>query len=158
MPDPVSRLLVSSLPEENLLVNLPAEDRASVVKALVQNLVATGKIQKGQAAAVTRLVNEREEKGSTAIGGGVAMPHARVSFSDAVIAAFALLAGGDGFNALDGAPVRYVFLVLTPKDNEDLHREMLRAVTGFVRKPIHLKALSGCHTPAEIKSVFQDYA
>jgi len=158
MPDPVSRLLVSSLPEENLLVNLPAEDRPSVVKALIQNLVATGKIQKGQAAAVTRLVNEREEKGSTAIGGGVAIPHTQVSFSDTVIAAFALLANGSGFNALDGAPVRYVFLILTPKDNVPLHHEMLKAVTSFVRRHIPIKALSGCRTPAEIKSVFQDYA
>ncbi|MCC8165684.1 MAG: PTS sugar transporter subunit IIA, partial [Planctomycetes bacterium] len=100
----------------------------------------------------------REGLGSTAIGGGVAIPHARIGFSDEPLMAFALLRDGEGFNSLDGAPVHFVFMVLTPKDDDEAHREVLRAITYFVKRPIHLKALAGCKTSADVKSVFVDYA
>lgn len=146
--------------EENIVVDLPSEDHASVMKALVQNLVATELISKGHASTVSRLLNERESLGSTAIGGGVAIPHARIGFTEDPILAFALLKHGDGFKALDGAPVHFVFMVLTPsgKENDEVHRQVLKAITAFVRVPVHLKALAGCKTPADVKSVFLDYA
>ena len=158
MPDSPTRVLAELVREENVIVDLPAEDHASVIKALVQNLVTTGLISKGHSSTVSRLLNEREALGSTAIGGGVAIPHARISFTEDPIVAFALLKGGDGFKALDGAPVKFVFMVLTPKEDHEVHRQVLKAITAFVKPHIHLKALSGCKTPVDVKSVFVDYA
>lgn len=158
MPDSPSQLLAELINEENILVDLPAEDHASVVKALVQNMVTTGLVTKTHTSTVSRLLNEREALGSTAIGDGVAIPHARIGFSDEPLMAFALLRGGEGFNSLDGASVQFVFMVLTPKDNDETHRQVLRAITYFVKQPIHRKALSGCKTAADVKSVFVDYA
>lgn len=158
MPDSPSAMLAELINEENILVDLGNEDRTSVVKALVENMVATDLVSKANTSDVSRLLGEREELGSTAIGGGVAIPHARIGFSDEPLMAFALLENGGGFNSLDGAPVKFVFMVLTPKDDEEVHRNVLRAITYFVKQPIHLKALSGCKSPAEVKSVFLDYA
>ncbi len=158
MPDSPSKMLAELIREENILVDLASEDHAAVVKSLVQNMVATGLVAKNHTSTVSRLLNEREALGSTAIGGGVAIPHARIGFSDEPLLAFALLKHGAGFNSLDGAAVNFVFLVLTPKENDDIHRTVLRAITYFVKQPIHLKALSGCRTPADVKSVFLDYA
>ena len=158
MPDSPSEILTELIQEANILVNLPSEDHASVVKALVQNMVATDLVAKTHASTVTRLLNEREAVGSTAIGGGVAIPHARIGFSEDPLVAFALLRDGAGFNSLDGAPVHFVFMVLTPKEDEQVHRDVLRAITYFAKKPVHLKALAGCKTAADVKSVFDDYA
>ncbi len=158
MPDSPSSILAELIHEENILVDLPAEDHAAVVKALVANMVSTDLVAKANTSTVSRLLNERESLGSTAIGGGVAIPHARIGFSDEPLMAFALLRDGEGFNALDGAPVKFVFMVLTPKDDDEAHREVLRAITYFVKQPIHLKALAGCKTAADVKSVFVDYA
>lgn len=158
MPDSPTSILADLIREENVVVDLPSEDHSSVIKALVQNMVATGLIAKSHSSTVSRLLNEREALGSTAIGGGVAIPHARISFTEEPIAAFALLKSGSGFRALDGAPVNFVFLVLTPKDDHEAHRQVLKAITAFVKPQIHLKALSGCKTPGDIKSVFVDYA
>lgn len=151
-------MLATLLREDNIIVDLPSEEHSAVTKALVQNMVATELIAKTQTSTVSRLLNEREALGSTAIGGGVAIPHARIGFSEVPLLTFALLKNGEGFNALDGASVKFVFMVLTPKDNEDIHRQVLRAITFFVKQPIHLKALSGCKTAADVKSVFNDYA
>ena len=158
MPDSPSKILAELILEENILVDLPSEDHATVVKSLVQNMVSTGLVAKTNTSTVSRLLNEREAVGSTAIGDGVAIPHARIGFSEEPLMAFALLKNGEGFNALDGASVQFVFMVLTPKDNDEIHRQVLRAITAFVKQPIHRKALSGCKTPAEVKSVFVDYA
>ncbi len=158
MPDSPSEILADLIQEANILVDLPAEDHASVVKALVQNMVATDLVSKTHASTVTRLLNEREAMGSTAIGGGVAIPHARIGFSEEPLLAFALLRDGAGFNSLDGAPVHFVFMVLTPKEDDDAHRAVLRAITYFVKKPVHMKALAGCRTAEDVKSVFDDYA
>lgn len=158
MPDSPTSILAELIREENVVVDLPSEDRATVIKALVQNMVATELISKGHSSTVSRLLNKREELGSTAIGGGVAIPHARIGFTEEPIVSFALLKNGEGFNALDGAPVNFVFLVLTPEKDDEAHRQVLRAITAFVKPHIHLKALSGCKTPDDVKSVFQDYA
>ncbi|MCD7897339.1 MAG: PTS sugar transporter subunit IIA [Planctomycetaceae bacterium] len=158
MPDSPSSILAELIHEENILVDLPTEDHALVVKALVANMVSTDLVAKANTSTVSRLLNERESLGSTAIGGGVAIPHARIGFSDEPLMAFALLRDGAGFNSLDGAPVHFVFMVLTPKDDDEAHREVLRAITYFVKQPIHLKALAGCKTPTDVKSVFVDYA
>lgn len=141
-----------------IIVEPEAEDRASVFKALVKLLSDTGKINISQAGTAARLLNEREAVGSTAIGGGVALPHARVKFSDKVLGALALLKKGAGFNALDGGPVRYVFLLLTPKDDDALHIATLKAITQFTRDHTHLKALSGCKTPEAVHGVLRDYS
>lgn len=158
MPDSPSKMLAELIHEENILVDLPSEEHGAVIKALVQNMVSTELVAKTHTSTVSRLLNEREAVGSTAIGGGVAIPHARIGFSDEPLMAFALLRDGEGFNSLDGAPVHFVFMVLTPKDSDESHRAVLRAITAFVKQPIHLKALSGCKTPADVKSVFVDYA
>lgn len=158
MPDSPSSILSELINEENILVDLPSEEHSAVIKALVQNMVSTDLVAKANTSTVSRLLNERESLGSTALGGGVAIPHARIGFSDEPLMAFALLRNGDGFNALDGAPVHFVFMVLTPKDDEEIHRNVLKAITYFVKQHVHLKALAGCKTPSDVKSVFVDYA
>ena len=158
MPDSPSEILADLIREENILVDLPSEEHSAVIKAMVQNMVSTELVAKSNTSTVSRLLNEREALGSTAIGGGVAIPHARIGFSEEPLMAFALLKDGLGFNSLDGASVHFVFMVLTPKDDDEIHRDVLKAITFFAKKPIHLKALSGCKTPADVKSVFQDYA
>lgn len=158
MPDSPSKMLAELIHEENILVDLPSEEHGAVIKSLVQNMVSTELVSKTHTSTVSRLLNERESVGSTAIGGGVAIPHARIGFSDEPLMAFALLKNGDGFNSLDGGSVHFVFMVLTPKENDNSHRAVLRAITAFVKQPIHLKALSGCKTSSDVKSVFVDYA
>ena len=152
---------VPSLPaafqQRNILVGPEREDCASVFKTLVGNLVDAGRVTRGQAASALRAVNRREAVGSTAIGDGVALPHARVDFTDGVIGAFALLEGGADFKSLDGAPVRFVFLLLTPEADDELHTAFLRSVTRFTSVTIHRNALAGCKTPKDVYGVFKDY-
>lgn len=72
----------------------------------------------------------REKLGSTALGRGVAMPHARVAWLDAPAALLARLAQPIEMGARDGEPVDLVFLVLWP---EALSEGFLPALSDICR-------------------------
>ncbi len=62
--------------------------------------------------AVTRRVMEREQLASTALGAGVAIPHARIDVGEKPVIAIGRNVAGVDFGAPDGAPVQLIFLVL----------------------------------------------
>lgn len=64
-------------------------------------------------------IQAREKLGSTALGRGVAMPHARVDWLDAPAAVLARLTRPIEMEARDGEPVDLVFLVLWPEASSE---------------------------------------
>ncbi len=79
---------------------------------------------------------KREELGSTAIGGGVAVPHALSSEIDRAIGALAEFPEGVEFGALDGQPVRRVWLLLSPLNQRGEHLRLLESVARRLREPV----------------------
>jgi len=70
---------------------------------------------------------KREQLGSTAIGGGVAVPHCKSPYVDHPISALAIFSAGVDFDSLDGEPVRRVFLLVSPQDRPGDHMRLLEA-------------------------------
>ena len=64
---------------------------------------------------VATLILKREELGSTGVGNGVALPHARLTGIKAPFGMLARLRRGIDFEAIDGQPVDIVFLLLLPE-------------------------------------------
>jgi len=67
----------------------------------------------------------REKLGSTGLGKGIAIPHARLKGSKKTIAAFIQLQHGINYDAIDEAPVDILFALLVPEDSTDEHLEIL---------------------------------
>lgn len=80
-----------------------------------------------EADVLTALVN-REKLGSTALDGGVAIPHGRMRGLDTAVAAFVRLGTGVDFEASDGAPVDLIFGLLVPQDATQSHLDILKAI------------------------------
>lgn len=72
----------------------------------------------------------REELGSTGIGQGIAIPHARSEKIKKIIVAIGLLKNGIDFNSLDGEKVKLIILVGSPKGQ---NREYLSLVSELMR-------------------------
>ncbi|HOF34582.1 MAG TPA: cation:proton antiporter [Spirochaetota bacterium] len=90
---------------------------------------------------VEKVLIIREEEYSTAIGDGIAIPHARLeSISDPV-----LLTGisdkGIEWNAPDGKPVNMVFLLLSPAASNDLHIEIISKLSRLMQKSFNRNLL-----------------
>jgi PTS system nitrogen regulatory IIA component len=77
----------------------------------------------------------REEEGSTGVGGGVAVPHARLPGLDKVRGVFVRLESPVGFQAVDDQPVDLVFALLAPKGARTEHLRALARVARALRRP-----------------------
>ena len=143
---------------ENVLLGLESEDRASVVKVLFKNLAETKRVSAGKVPSFAKLVGEREDMGSTALGGGLAVPHARCGLERPILAMAILKGSMEGWNPLDGMPVRVVFLLLTPRTDDACHRSLLKTIAGFSKIPPRMRALSGSQTPEDVLQVLREFA
>lgn len=76
-------------------------------------------------------LTEREKLGSTAIGHGVALPHARTALCNEPVGAFIKLDKGIDFDSPDGKPVDLLFALLAPQESTEQHLKILAALAGM---------------------------
>ena len=118
---------------ENIVAELAATRKEDAIQEMVRQLCASGSLPKTQSAAVEKAILRREELGSTGIGKGVAVPHAKVIGIKGVIGAFGRSRQGVDFNSLDGQPVYLVFLLVSAPDTVEPHLEALRKITALLK-------------------------
>ena len=83
---------------------------------------------------VLAAVMERERLGTTGIGSGVAIPHARISGLTQMSAAFARLETPIEYEAVDDRPVDLVVMLLAPEDAGAEHLRALARVSRLLRR------------------------
>ena len=85
----------------------------------------------------------REKLGSTALGGGIAIPHCRIPECTDAAGCLITLAEGIEFNAPDGLPVDVVFVLLVPTQATEQHLNILaQLATAFSKPDLRLALLS----------------
>ena len=77
---------------------------------------------------------ERERLGSTGVGNGVALPHARIDGIDQVMVGFARLTEPLDFDSVDNRPVDLVAFLLAPSDAAGAHLRALARVSRQLRR------------------------
>ncbi len=122
-----------------------------VLRTLVDRLVAAGLI--GDGADALRRLEEREKVMSTGIGGGIAIPHARTPEVSRTLMALGRSREGVAFNAVDGRPVRAVFLILGPPDSSAEHVKVLARITRLVKRPGFLDEMAAAGSAADLMAV-----
>jgi len=75
-------------------------------------------------------LTEREKLGSTSLGHGVAIPHARTSDSDKAIGAFIKIKHGIDFDSPDNKPTDLLFALMVPEHYTDEHLEILSGLAS----------------------------
>ena len=127
--------------------------RASGKRPLLQELAA--RAAAGLGLPVDRVAScllKREELGSTGIGKGVALPHARLPELQRPYGILARLRPPIEFDAIDGQPVDLVFVLLLPAAAEDGALAALASVSRTLRSPESLVRLRGATTASELYS------
>ena len=110
----------------SVLVHPCAHTRAELFPVLVDALCAARGL--GDRDQILSNLEERERRMSTAVGMGLAIPHARVESLPALFAAAATCPDGLDFPVPDGLPVRLVVLLVSPPSAAGLHVQALAAV------------------------------
>jgi Kef-type K+ transport system membrane component KefB/mannitol/fructose-specific phosphotransferase system IIA component (Ntr-type) len=104
------------------LPSLQVRDRDEAIAALARLAAEAGAVDAESAA---QAVCQREQLVSSAVGNGLAIPHARLSDIKRPAIAVGLCPRGMDFDAPDGQPVFVVILVLTPVENTNVHLSIL---------------------------------
>ncbi len=124
-------------------------DKAAALGELSRRVAGLLSLAAGEVAAA---LAAREALGSTGIGSGIAVPHARLSVLPAIGAVFARLERPVDWQAIDGKPVDLVFLLLSPDRAGAEHLAALAAVTRRLRDPAAAAAVRGARDPAAIRA------
>lgn len=100
---------------------------------------------------------ERERLGSTGLGHGIALPHARVPELREPIGAFAQLTTGIGYDAIDETPVDLAFALLVPEAANEMHLQLLSQLATMLSNPALRVSLRDAVSAAEVLALFQDW-
>ncbi|PKH58992.1 MULTISPECIES: PTS sugar transporter subunit IIA [unclassified Halomonas] len=122
--------LETILPPERVLFDVPGGSKKRVLE-FYSTFIAQNIPSLDSQEVFSRLIG-RERLGSTGIGNGVAIPHARSPHCNAPIAGFLKLAEAIDFDAIDGDPVDLVFVLLVPEEADDTHLSLLGQVATIM--------------------------
>lgn len=149
--------LVDLLPRSMLIMDLKAKDKKGAIREVVQRLVTAGKLKDDDARKVERMVHKRETQGSTGIGKGLAIPHAKgCSQVEVIHGVFARSPGGVTFDAVDGGTVHLIFLVVSPEDQADEHLAIMRKIATLHRDEKTLKFLATTESVESVVEIFKE--
>lgn len=123
--------LTNYLVPEHLLLNIPVSDKYELLDRMVDTVCSSSVLENSgiDAAVARKAVRVREEERSTALGGGVALPHARISGFEGVGLAVATPEQPIDFG--DGRQVSIVCLVLAPQERPTVCLKVMAQLTRF---------------------------
>lgn len=121
------------LHEEMILPELQATDKEGVLREMAQHLCAVTPGLDDAEERVVRALLDRERLGSTGVGEGVAIPHAKVPGIGKLVAVFGRSPRGVAFDAIDQQPVTLVVLLLVPENSAGLHLKALARVSRLLK-------------------------
>ena len=139
-----------------LIPALKATDRDDVITELVDSLVAAKAATKTLRDDLIKEIIDRENRGSTGFGKGVAVPHVKHEKIKKMTAAIGVSQEGVEFNALDKEPVYSVVLLLSPKDKPDEHLQAMENIFSNLQKDTFRRFLRQATTVQDISELLEE--
>jgi len=125
--------LAALIEKKTVKIPLEAFDKEEAIAEPVELLVRAGKVKDREGLLDALLL--REAKGTTGIGGGVAIPHAKHADVGGVELAVGVSRDGIEFDAADGELVYLVFLVVAESHNPGPNVEVLASIGYMMQVP-----------------------
>jgi PTS system nitrogen regulatory IIA component len=139
--------------EKRIGCNVEAASKKRVLEQLGQRLAES--VPELTQDLVFDALLERERLGSTGLGKGIALPHARMSQVNRAMGAFIKLPEGIDFDALDGGPVDLAFAMLVPEEATDEHLQLLSKLARMFSGNDFCEALRKAETDHELFLLIQ---
>ncbi len=149
--------LVATFPSDRVIVDLQAREKKAAIREILQSLVEFGALKDDGAKKAEKAILKRELVGSTAIGKGLAIPHAKdCSFVDGLVGIFARSKSGLPFDAHDGALVHVIFLVLSPANMAAQHLDLIKRVASLHKDEKTLRYLASDEKLKSLEAIFKE--
>jgi PTS system nitrogen regulatory IIA component len=134
----------------DVIVGLRAGNKGDLIRELARRATPVTGIEP---AVIANALQARELLGSTGLGRGFALPHARIPGLARFFGTFARLARPIDFQAIDDSPVDLVFLLLIPADAENEHVAALAAISRRLRNAEVLRGVRKADSPATLHAL-----
>lgn len=139
---------------DSVLLDVDIEDQQHLF-AFISQLLS---LQNGVPAQRTLgCLQRREQVGSTAIGQGVVIPHARVAELEHIYMLYIRLAQPIPYDTPDTVPLKHVLALLVPSPAIDSHLEILSHVTRCFAQPAFREKLAVATHPQDVVLLFEQY-
>ena len=150
--------LGSLLSEDQIIPEMKASERWAAIVELIDLLVNKGRVRMADRESILSALRQREETMSTAIGFGIAIPHASSNCVSDVVAAFGRSTTGIEFDSLDNSLVKFIVLFVVPKDQFQVHLRTLAAIAKFLNDKNVREQLGKAESAAQILGIFDNKA
>jgi len=140
--------------EELINLDLLSEQKDDAIRELVQLMEnAEGMVDFER---FLEDVFERERLGTTGIGDGIAIPHARTDAVDQLVIAIGRSARGVEFESLDGKKVKLLFLMGTPRGSVSHYLKILAQLTRLLKEDTFRDKLLEARDKERVVSLFRE--
>ena len=139
-----------------IVPELRSVQRDDAIGELIDAIVAAGAVDAALRDDLIRLILDRENKGSTGFGKGVAVPHVKHEQIDGMVATIGVSRQGVDFNALDKAPVYSIVLLLSSQEKPDEHLQAMENIFSHLQKDTFRRFLRQSSTVDEIKDLIHE--
>lgn len=146
--------IMEFLDKKAVTVGIKAEDKEGVIRELVDLLAKAGDIKNKEE--LVKALLARESLGSTGIGQGIGIPHAKSPNVKELVAAFGLSQRGVNFDSLDGEPVYIFFLLLAPEESAGPHLKALARISRMLKDKYFRELLKKAKDEKEVLHIIQE--
>jgi mannitol/fructose-specific phosphotransferase system IIA component (Ntr-type) len=133
--------------EDSIVTAFQAADKWAAIDALIDRLIAAGRIKADERKGVQEALVARENMASTGMEHGVALPHAQVENLAEAAAALGIAPGGVPFQCADGKPATLIALLVIPRRSMGQHVRTLAGIARLLNSPEMRRALLEAETP-----------
>jgi len=134
---------------------LEAEDKAEVFEELVDLLVTQYGLDSRDA--ILDAIRRREEKMSTGIKRGIAIPHAKTSFTKGIVGVLGISPQGIDYESLDGEPVHLLFLLVSSEADAGAHLAVLKKIALLVESPDFYAHVTRAQDPEAVHKFIRSF-
>ena len=142
------------LQTKNILTEFKSENKNDVINELVDLLKGDERVTDLEE--IRKCVFEREEKMSTGVGKGFAIPHGKTNSVTDILAAFGKSETPIEYNSLDGEPVHLVFLLIGKENLLAKHIKLLSRVSRLMNNEDFRRKLVEASSQDEILKIFEE--
>jgi len=148
----VRKTIKKLLTKENIFLDLKAVTKTEVIEEIIDRLVAVGRIKNKEAA--IKAVFERENKMSTGMEHGIAIPHGKTDAVDQLAVAIARKISGIDFDSMDKKPSTIFVMTVSPESQSGPHLQFLAEVSKLLKEAESRKQILEAKSPQDVIKIF----
>jgi len=146
--------IAERLVPQDVCLDLEVGDKLALFEAIGQHMEREHGLAQHQ---IAHCLFRREQAGTTGVGEGVAIPHARIEGLGPIRVAYVRLKTPIAFGARDGRPVSDVLVLLVPYPAADEHLRLLADATRMFSDPRFRQRLHVARAQEDVVHLFSDW-